>query len=799
MPHGLASGLGNLGLGGDVQAAIAESSTHGLAVVPEYLAIRVTDIDGNVIIPNLPHPHRSRWEVRGFQGATGGNSNVGSFELPLYEPWTAEGMAAAADYALLSYDQRIEAYMGDVIAGRPRFSGIVREIDRAPDGFKVRGASWDYLLQLQKTTRGEPFFGDTRTLARAMTGNWEELWSDDFSSGSLAAYSTASFGSFSSFRSATDPLTGFPAVLGSCLDGALIGGTAYIQLLTNQTFPQSAWDDCMLEALIHFTPDRSTLGPFAAFFAPLSMGRAGIVIDAGSTDGQLTPNPAALLKSGLAGPTDTTGIITPDTQVISGGLDLHSVNSGLGPVLWAQPSATGGVDVLAQLIVQGKWTGTQYIWRMLVNGVDCGVTTTTAARPTGGASVGLVVIANDIQGPPNTGPTAYFTNFVFRSRAPRWFQLGSYAPATKTLTTLLNRASQSDLLGQTATIEGYVLRSTPAPGADVIDWGPGPVPPPPPGVTAIGADLSHGVVFREAENLVNVKLEPNAETLATDIELTMGSTTDTASIHWTNIPAARQFGVLTDFGDSLRTGDVQSDIAWARTLAQFRGTPGAAKTIEVLRDTATADRWREMDYVTIDAPRLGLRMAQVLVVGYDFVEGDPTMTIVGDQFPISRMDPITRRWWGQVAALSEGAMAISPSSFTTPFDSTFGQPQTATYGNTPLAVSGLNWGPLSLARALVSRDASFLFRASLSWSVTGTVAANFTLAPASSTLATIISPDGTAATGYTAGDGGPVDVTNVMQGQPGWFEIASQAATGTGGTGTVMAQLTLFYAASSAL
>jgi len=143
-------------------------------------------------------------------------------------------------------------------------------------------------------------------------------------------------------------------------------------------------------------------------------------------------------------------------------------------------------------------------------------------------------------------------------------------------------------------------------------------------------------------------------------------------------------------------------------------------------------------------------------------------------------------------------MAVSPSSFTSPFDSSFGQPQVTTFGGPALAVSGLNWGPFSLSRALLPREAAFLLHASLSWTVTGTVTANFPIT-IGGFVEVIVSPGGTSATGYTAGDGGPVDVTAAMQGMPGWFDIGAQAATGTSGTGTVSAQLTLVFTAKSAL
>ena len=46
-----------------------------------------------------------------------------------------------------------------------------------------------------------------------------------------------------------------------------------------------------------------------------------------------------------------------------------------------------------------------------------------------------------------------------------------------------------------------------------------------------------------------------------------------------------------------------------------------------LRDPSTADRFRELDYITIHDPEMGINMLKVLVMARTFTEGSPEETL----------------------------------------------------------------------------------------------------------------------------------------------------------------------------
>ena len=103
------------------------------------------------------------------------------------------------------------------------------------------------------------------------------------------------------------------------------------------------------------------------------------------------------------------------------------------------------------------------------------------------------------------------------------------------------------------------------------------------------------------------------------------------SIIWPRIGAAGDM-VLTD---TVADVSIPSFTLLARTAAALqaiKANPWLAKQISVVRDPQTADRWRELDYVTLHSPSLSIAAQKVLVLGYTFTEGLATQTIYLDQY-----------------------------------------------------------------------------------------------------------------------------------------------------------------------
>jgi hypothetical protein len=84
-----------------------------------------------------------------------------------------------------------------------------------------------------------------------------------------------------------------------------------------------------------------------------------------------------------------------------------------------------------------------------------------------------------------------------------------------------------------------------------------------------------------------------------------------------------------------------------------KGTPGASYTARVIRDPSTADRYRELDYVTINAPTLGINHKKMLVLARTFTEGSPEETLVLGQYGTADMVAANRMMPGlnQMAGL----------------------------------------------------------------------------------------------------------------------------------------------------
>jgi len=207
------------------------------------------------------------------------------------------------------------------------------------------------------------------------------------------------------------------------------------------------------------------------------------------------------------------------------------------------------------------------------------------------------------------------------------FAQGSITVGAKTINQTFSRVPLLELWNIAANTEGFVWRKNPKAGlyADTVDFS-----------ATAGADTSGKVRFEEGINLVDLQVTANALPLATEVELLGAPGPDNnGSITWHSITAMRTYGVIADSYALPDVADFLSQRSHVQKVGANRAKPGIAKKITVLRDPDTADKWRELDTVTIHSPRLGVYNQLVTVLGYTFDEGSANQDILGDQLPWS--------------------------------------------------------------------------------------------------------------------------------------------------------------------
>src|SRR5215469_2344328 len=189
--------------------------------IPGRLKYRVLDQNsGAVLVPDRPHLHQSQWTVMALLPGSPSAGSIGKFVIPLHPPGSEEFRAAKQWYDLLGPGQRIEGYLGDVITGSPKFSGVFTVDGYYQDfrSFRVGGADTLWWLQQSQVFPGETILsGQTGILlVPQFTGTQEVIWGDNFanwngtsSPGKPASTDyTASGFSFTS----SDPVLGLPAL-----------------------------------------------------------------------------------------------------------------------------------------------------------------------------------------------------------------------------------------------------------------------------------------------------------------------------------------------------------------------------------------------------------------------------------------------------------------------------------------------------------------------------------------------------------------------------------------------------------
>src|SRR6266567_1424007 len=135
--------------------------SYPLEVIFSY---RIISKDVDIVIKNLEHKHASKWSIKFMQAGVVGASIIGNFEIPLHDPGSNDAMMSQDDYDKLKENMRVEAYLGDEIAGDPLLTGIIREKPSKMNEFTIKGADIIILAQNALTGRNDQFSGTTDKL-----------------------------------------------------------------------------------------------------------------------------------------------------------------------------------------------------------------------------------------------------------------------------------------------------------------------------------------------------------------------------------------------------------------------------------------------------------------------------------------------------------------------------------------------------------------------------------------------------------------------------------------------------------
>lgn len=562
---------------------------------------------------DLPHVI-SRWEVVAWQPGNPGSHALGSFTITLHPPGSPSYAAARADYDLLDYYQRIEAYDG----GKLRFAGIVtgmRKVFGQGALFELTGASDLVLANLSRPFPGEFLPNDlTSNVLKSYLGTNELGASDTFNPFTAANYNSIAEPSrtIGTWTGTTDD--NFPVV--SCSTGtgaALISKTGaaandrwhmqYVEVTGRLKPSADARNAGYVGIGLSKSPSNVNDAVQGYINAFLYQGRYSLDVAivnyiGGVVSNTVFPSPAALLNVD-----DPQGYIP-----ITLGLLLT-----LGGGATSTPSASftvNGRTILANLFT----------------GVDPGVATMYPFLKFGTPASGTA--------------TAYLTNLVqltrFAADGPSTaavFTPGAITAATHSLAYGADPGpSFLEAVSRLATRESWYLRYTAQPYVigsrtlGTVDYGPDP-----------GADLgtTRIVTFEEGDNLIALSMMANADNFATDTAAVGQATLDGGGIgFWRDIASMIKYGVLQDEALSLTHSDFNTlrRAAYQIVSNKINLSSAGSKMIIALRDAMTADKWRELDRVMIDNPTVGIYKLVARIIAYSFEEGSESQAITLDQF-----------------------------------------------------------------------------------------------------------------------------------------------------------------------
>lgn len=583
-----------------------------LEVVTGNLSYRVLNQNtGAVVIPDLPHLHQSTSTVRALQGGYSGASSLGDVIIPLPSPQSEMWKQNIGLYRQLAVGQKLEAFAG-TNTGTPKFSWVITKLDQPLRGnWAIRGADTLYWLQQSQVIPGEVVsprgFSD---LINYYIGTREVVWDDDFANWNAggtghtsADYSLTGW----SFTSA-DPYFGLPA-----LTSTSAGAEATV--VAN---PSSV-------ALSNYvTSHISIQGVLVAGTDTTFAGEVGLYILADNA----TPTQNAVLGRLKVFQTGaSTGLYNAQTEIFTLAAGVYTAQGSVG---------TGVLQGLRNVlpfeltITFYNYTGpnaaaSNYV-SVAINGKK--VSSTWGVGSFTLPASGRVGMHFNVTA--GGSPAVYVNRLKFHSRpawadgsgrSTRYISSGPTSPVPALAQDLVDSAiSQLDLFMLAQTFTNRQIRKDPGFGfkSDSLTWGAG---------TGPGADLSSSVVFEEGVNVVDAAVLPVGETYSTDAKVQAVPGSDSGgSIVWSRLAAVGDM-VLTDTVADVGAPTYALIQRYARLIQQRKSNPMVAVQLEVTRTADTADKWRELDFVTVHLPTLGIFRQKTQIIGYNYVEGQATQTV----------------------------------------------------------------------------------------------------------------------------------------------------------------------------
>lgn len=581
------------------------------------LYYKIWGLDGTLVVDDLHHLHDSTWHVVTMQPGQQGGSAIGDFTIPLYGPkhdmWSDYWFN---EYSLIVGGMRIEGYWADSPAGAPAFTGIIVKLDVAVrDGTAtLTGLDWIAIEHMSLGLVGEFAVGTTGGLvAKDYIAVNEYRMMDDMNGHGILNGTWNNPGA---------------AWGGPVADEGILAwteaDTTGVHLLQHTTNFSSYSPVCVIEAWFHFSPSVYTAG---------SIGELGLIVGfdglgASALNGYILR--AALVGDG--GPPDTYHVLA----------EVGHFTAGTGTIDLSVSCLTGltgdhrfQITAIGDCRLAGK-----VIWRIMINGKDVtAFVTYTASPPTGYVGVRWPGSANVGQ--------VWMSQFVFTQRRvnTKWMKQGNIDTSTgpPAGNIPVNGQSFLDMITFGASIAGCRIRKRTAAdfSGDFIDLGV--VPTKGGAATNVGRDLTGSVKFQWGRNLVDLKLEGNLQSLATEIRMSGdASSAGGGNVNWVSILNAQSIGVeagslantiaLTEQNVDVGTADALALRRQGENAATIRSAPNQAKTVTILRTPDVAEMFHELDLVELDCPPVDILDMPALVVGYTFRERSPFMDVQLDEW-----------------------------------------------------------------------------------------------------------------------------------------------------------------------
>lgn len=598
-----------------------------LEAISGLLRIRVVKIfaAGDAeITTDLPHQHVTHIDRVGYQPGNPGTTALGAFLVKLHAPGSEEYADARVLYDKLDYFMRLEFYISSDAASLGKFywAGIVTEIKKnnGPNSvFELRGQSDLVLANLSRPFPGEMFSNDkTSGMVKSYLGTNELGWADQMNPFVGGVYTSTNIpgGTVATWAASTDE--GLPVVstAGAGANGACI-------IANTGAAAKDRWHTQFIEIVgrMQIPPD------------PINAGWIGVALT--SANGNLND---CVLGYAQANNQNSAG-----RQVFSVFINVYA--AGVLSTQRTYQQAIANVDdpegvipfTIGLLCTMGGQSSAIASATLIVNGRPILTHPTTAYDPGTTTKYPAIVFGQANSGTATVWVSSLIQMVRYSPDGPGTasvFAMGSITASAHSLMFGTDPGpSFLEVWSKLATREGWYWRYTPQPYVvgsrtlGVVDFGSDP-----------STDLSAIIQYKRGDgNLLELGLVANADSLATGTAASGLASNDGGGIsYFRDIGSMIKYGVAEDQSLAFTASDFNSlrKSAYQIMINKISLGTSGAKNAVVFRDPSGVDVARELDRVLIDDPEIGINRASARILAIGFDEGQPTMTMVLDQFSV---------------------------------------------------------------------------------------------------------------------------------------------------------------------